>query len=92
MDSGAGPTAMTDSLRGLLTACCTLHRIARFYGTRERMTTLLSKVTNQLMRACRQFILAPGNLWDQPRLQLIANMQVCYSACRCLPGLHHQPA
>lgn len=53
MYSGAGPAAMKESLRGLLGACCTLYRIARFYGTPERMTTLLSKVTNQMMRACK---------------------------------------
>lgn len=128
MYSGAAPAPIKEGLRGLLTACCTLHRIARFYGTRDRMTTLLSKVTNQLMRACRwvgdasgllgrpqpvhfitsarlqsasapqalpgpftccerhpthapiaaprHFILKPGGLWDQPRLQLIANMRV----------------
>ena len=53
MYSGAGPAPIKESLRGLLGACCTLYRIARFYGTPERMTTLLSKVTNQMMRACR---------------------------------------
>ena len=53
MYGGAGPTAIKDALRGLLAAVCTLHRIARFYGTPERMTTLLGKVTNQMMRACR---------------------------------------
>jgi len=53
MYGGAGPAAIKDALKGLLTAVCTLYRIARFYGTPERMTTLLSKVTNQMMRACR---------------------------------------
>lgn len=54
MYHGASPAAIKDALHGLLTACCTLHRIARFYGTSERMTTLLSKVTNQMMHACRR--------------------------------------
>ena len=119
MYSGAGPSVIKESLRGLLTAAGTLSRIARVYGTPERMTTLLSKVTNQMMKACRWevwakkgratarilhggglltqvstaaahfarqscprhlgargFILAPGNLWEQPRPELIANLQV----------------
>jgi hypothetical protein len=53
MYSGAGPIVIKESLRGLLIAAGTLSRIARFYGTPERMTTLLGKVTNQMMKACR---------------------------------------
>ncbi|KIZ06068.1 Dynein gamma chain, flagellar outer arm [Monoraphidium neglectum] len=75
MYGGAGPAAIKESLRGLVGTCCTLYRIARFYGTPERMTTLFSKITNQMMRACREFILEPGKLWEQPRQHLIANMR-----------------
>ena len=78
---GAGPAAIRAALRGLLTAVCTVARIARFYGTRERMTALLAKICNQIVRACRDFLLAPGGLWDQPRPALIASMRACKELC-----------
>lgn len=33
------------------------------------------QVTNQMVRRCKQHILAPGKLWDQERTSLISNMQ-----------------
>ncbi len=67
---------MLDSLRGLMANVLTLHKIARFYGTPARLGTLLSKVTNQMIRCCKDHILAPGKVWDQDRPTLIANMRV----------------
>ncbi len=44
-----------------------MHTIARYYNTSERMTTLFQKVTNQMIRNCREHILAGGKLWDQDK-------------------------
>ena len=67
-----------------------LHAIARYYGTPERMTTLLAKISVQMIANCRAYILAPGKLYDQDKPTLLANLQVrVLPACvRCVafPG------
>jgi dynein heavy chain len=68
---------MLDSLHGLMQSIMTMYKIARYYGTPQRMTTLFQKITNQMMRGCKQSILASGKVWDQEKTQLIANMKVC---------------
>lgn len=41
------------------------------------MTRLFTKITNQLIRKCKEQIMAPGKLWDDNnRPLLISNMQV----------------
>lgn len=70
------PQQVLDSLHTLLQSIMTLYKIARYYGTPQRMTTLFSKITNQMIRLCKDSILAPGKLWDQDKAMLIANMQV----------------
>jgi hypothetical protein len=47
----------------------------RYYSSSERMTTLLTKVSNQIIRRCKEHIIAPGKIWDQNVPQLIVNMQ-----------------
>ena len=44
------------------------------------MTRLFTKITNQMIRKCKQQIMQPGKLWDQDKLVLISNMQV-WAAC-----------
>lgn len=44
------------------------------------MTRLFTKLTNQMIRKCKDQITAPGKLWDQEKPPLIANMQV--GSCR----------
>jgi dynein heavy chain len=73
---GGAPQDILDSLPGLIANIMTLYKIARYYGTPERMTILFVKITNQMIAACKQHILEPGKIWDQDKLQLIANMKV----------------
>ena len=70
------PAAMIDALPGLMSNLKMMHTIARYYSTSERMTVLLSKITTQIIRKCKEYILAPGKIWDQEKPQLIANMQL----------------
>ena len=52
----------TDTILGALTASKeTIHTIARYYNTTERMTKLFRKITNQVRR-CSCF--ARPALWD----------------------------
>uniref|UniRef100_A0A383W453 AAA+ ATPase domain-containing protein n=1 Tax=Tetradesmus obliquus TaxID=3088 RepID=A0A383W453_TETOB len=78
---GGSPQQMLDSLRSLMQSIMTMYKIARYYGTPQRMTTLFQKITNQMMRGCKESILAPGKIWDQEKTQLIANMKVCVQLC-----------
>jgi dynein heavy chain len=73
---GGSPQQMLDSLRSLMQSIMTMYKIARYYGTPQRMTTLFQKITNQMMRGCKESILASGKIWDQEKTQLIANMKV----------------
>jgi dynein heavy chain len=73
---GGTPQQVLDCLRGLLQSIMTLYKIARFYGTPQRMTTMFCKITNQMILVCKNSILGPGKIWDQHKPQLIANMQV----------------
>ncbi len=38
------------------------------------MTVLFQKVTNQMVRNCKEHVLAPGKLWDQDKLVLLDNL------------------
>ena len=70
------PQAIIDSLPGLMNNIKMMHTIARYYNTPERMTTLFCKITNQMINNCKQFITAPGKLWDQEKLALLENLKV----------------
>jgi dynein heavy chain len=85
---GGSPQQMLDSLRSLMQSIMTMYKIARYYGTPQRMTTLFQKITNQMMRGCKESILAAGKIWDQEKTQLTANMKVCHAgtfhSCRLM--------
>ena len=49
--------------------------IARYYSTRERMSCLFRKITNQMITNCKHAIASPGRLWDQPADTLIENLR-----------------
>jgi hypothetical protein len=48
------------------------------------MTRLFTKLTNQMIRKCKEQIMYPGKLWDQDKLVLIANMQVRRIVYECV--------
>jgi Dynein heavy chain, N-terminal region 1 len=49
-------------------------KAGRYYAKTEHMTSFLQKVTLQMIRNCREAILAPGKLWDQEPSLLLANL------------------
>lgn len=75
MYSGS-PQQMLDSLHSLMQSIMTLYKIARYYGTLQRMTILFQKITNQMMKGCKESILAAGKVWDQEKTALVASMRV----------------
>jgi hypothetical protein len=67
---------ITESLPALLTNVRMMYAIARFYSTPEHMTRLFTKITNQLVRRCKEQIMENGKIWDQDKVPLISNMKV----------------
>eukprot|EP00698_Gefionella_okellyi_P007649 TRINITY_DN186_c0_g2_i2.p1 TRINITY_DN186_c0_g2~~TRINITY_DN186_c0_g2_i2.p1 ORF type:complete len:4464 (+),score=1326.13 TRINITY_DN186_c0_g2_i2:41-13432(+) len=62
------PLTIGSELKELLKALKMMHSVAvaRHYGSAERMTTLLVKVTNQMIKNCRAYVTVEGKtLWEQ---------------------------
>eukprot|EP00198_Chlamydomonas_reinhardtii_P012689 XP_001702026.1 flagellar outer dynein arm heavy chain gamma [Chlamydomonas reinhardtii] len=53
-------TDITESLPALMTNVRMMYTIARFYSTAEHMTRLFTKITNQLVRRCKEQIMENG--------------------------------
>ncbi|CAD7698753.1 unnamed protein product [Ostreobium quekettii] len=70
------PQDIIDCLPTLMNNFKMVYTIARYYSTPERMTTLFKKMTNQMIKNCKQHIMLHGKLWDQDKPTLIANMQI----------------
>lgn len=66
---------ITDTVPALISNIRMMYTIARYYSTPEHMTRLFTKLTNQMIRKCKDQITYPGKLWDQDKPTLIANMQ-----------------
>lgn len=72
------PASIIDSLPALMNAVKMIYTIARYYNTTDRMTTLLTKITNQMITNCRHSVLqgeAPDVLWSKDPIQLIKNLE-----------------
>ena len=57
-----------------------IHTIARYFSTTERMTLLLSKISNQLIRNCKLNICqrkTDADLWSMKSETLNATMEDC---------------
>ena len=68
------PHSIQESLPTLINNIKMMHTIARYYNTSERMTVLFQKVTNQMVKNCKEHILSPGKLWDQDKVILLQNL------------------
>jgi len=71
------PATIIDSLPALMNNIKMMHTIARYYNTPERMTILFCKVTNQMITNSKQYVLAPGQLWNQDKPSLLKNLELC---------------
>ena len=74
------PVEIIDALPAIFNSVKVIFTIARYYGTRDRISILLSKISNQLILNCREYIRKPPNsfgnvrLWDQESTNLIARL------------------
>jgi len=69
------PEHIIEALPGLMNNVKMMLTIARYYSTRERMTCLFRKITNQMITNCKNAISSRGRLWDQPPDLLIENLR-----------------
>ncbi|KAL8616403.1 Dynein heavy chain 5, axonemal [Nucella lapillus] len=71
------PVTMLNSIPGLINAARMIYSISRYYNTSERMTSLFIKVTNQMITACKTYIMATcSKVWDLGP-SLIGKLQDC---------------
>lgn len=63
-----------------------VHTIARFYNTSDKMTGLFMKITNQMIKNCKERILdgsrKPDELWKREPSQLIDTLHQCIKLYR----------
>ncbi|XP_053374157.1 dynein axonemal heavy chain 8-like [Mercenaria mercenaria] len=81
------PVSMLDSLPGLINAIRMIHCISRYYNTSERMTSLFIKVTNQMVTACKLYIISGSSerIWDMERKPLMEKLQ---NSCKLYKAYH----
>jgi len=77
--SGTASTII-DTLPALMNSIKMIHTIARYYNTKDRMTNLFSKITDQMISNCKQSIESDNNkdsLWEKDPQELVRQLESC---------------
>ncbi|NXH84859.1 DYH8 protein, partial [Edolisoma coerulescens] len=71
--------SMTQGIPNLIKSVQMIHRVSKYYNTSERITSLLIKVTNQMVTTCKAYITGAGlnRVWDQETPTVIAKINEC---------------
>jgi len=77
--SGTASTII-DTLPALMNSIKMIHTIARYYNTKDRMTNLFSKITDQMIANCKQCIESgkdKDSLWEKDPQELVRQLEAC---------------
>ncbi|GMH89960.1 hypothetical protein TrVE_jg7050 [Triparma verrucosa] len=77
--SGTASTII-DTLPALMNSIKMIHTIARYYNTKDRMTSLFSKITDQMISNCKQCIESgkdKDSLWEKDPQELVRQLESC---------------
>nr|XP_037868155.1 dynein heavy chain 5, axonemal isoform X1 [Bombyx mori] len=63
------PVKIKDSILSLLQTVRLIHSVSQFYNTSERISSLMVKITNQMIETCKQYITCrfKDTIWSQER-------------------------
>ncbi|XP_047354238.1 dynein axonemal heavy chain 5 isoform X2 [Vespa velutina] len=96
------PVKMKDSLISLLQTVRLIYSVSKFYNTSERTSSLMIKITNQMIVACRDYVTKRGKetIWGQDRMAVRSRLKHClrlnksyretYRLVRCSPAVTEQ--
>ncbi|XP_034008681.1 dynein heavy chain 8, axonemal-like [Trematomus bernacchii] len=73
------PVTMLKSVPNVINAIQMIYNVSLYYNTREKISALFVKVTNQMVTACRSYITDNGKclIWDQDAEEMVKKMQDC---------------
>ncbi|KAG8237937.1 hypothetical protein J437_LFUL017487 [Ladona fulva] len=73
------PVKMRDSLLSLLKTVRLIHSVSQFYNTSERTSSLMIKITNQMIETCKNYITCRGKetIWTQGREEVRERLKNC---------------
>ncbi|KAG5322537.1 DYH5 protein, partial [Pseudoatta argentina] len=96
------PVKMRDSLVSLLQTIRLIYSVSRYYNTSERTSSLMIKITNQMIVACRDYVTKRCRevIWGQDRVAVRSRLKHClrlnkayretYRLVRCSPAVTEQ--
>ncbi|XP_032037004.1 dynein heavy chain 5, axonemal-like [Aythya fuligula] len=76
----ASPVTVMEHVPSLMNAVCMIYCMSPYYNTSERMTSLLLKITNQMINTCKTYLReGVSKIWDLDRQELLKRIQQCIS-------------
>uniref|UniRef100_A0A8C4U7Q9 Dynein axonemal heavy chain 5 n=1 Tax=Falco tinnunculus TaxID=100819 RepID=A0A8C4U7Q9_FALTI len=76
----ASPVTMMEHVPSLMNTVYMIYCISPYYNTSERMTSLLLKITNQMIKTCKTYLCeGVSKIWDLDRQELLKRIEQCIS-------------
>uniref|UniRef100_A0A8C3PI70 Uncharacterized protein n=2 Tax=Charadriiformes TaxID=8906 RepID=A0A8C3PI70_9CHAR len=76
----ASPVTMMEHVPSLMNTVCMIYCTSPYYNTSECMTSLLLKITNQMINTCKTYLCeGVSKIWDLDRQELQKRIQQCIS-------------
>ncbi|XP_042662867.1 dynein axonemal heavy chain 5 isoform X2 [Tyto alba] len=71
------PVSMVDAIPGLINAIKMIQSTSQYYNTSEKISSLFVKVTNQMITACKSYIMNnnTATIWNQPQERVMEKLQ-----------------